>query len=368
MTGFQDIGDVATYAAFVLLPCVSGWFLARLARHIRQRPQKQGWLALVGVNFLVFLFLISVVMLALESYYRFWCDSTDSFALTRVSKRWRDRHCQINQAGFRDNVEVYPVRRDHRQHRISFVGDSFTAGQGIVDVEDRFANRIRRRESNWEIHVLASDGLDTGDELDLVQTLADEGYQWDQVVLVYCLNDIADIVPEWGPIRSRIIPAKLPSPLFFHSFLLNTYYYRLKGFFDPDVSDYYHFLHKVYDGAEWDVQKRRLRELKDLVGAHKGHLLVVTFPFLQNLGPHYEYGPVHDKLNAFWRDMGVPHLDLRGVFESHRGRSLVVNSHDAHPNVYAHALAADAIASFLENNIATNSQPPTSYSTTGPDD
>jgi hypothetical protein len=352
MTGFQDIGDVVTYAAFVLLPCVGGGLLVLLAHYAQHHPHRRGGLVLIGANLLIFVVLLSVVMLALESYYRFWCDATDSFALTRVSQRWLQRHYHMNRSEARDNIEVYPLQQTPGKHRITFVGDSFTEGYGIADVEDRFANRIRRRERGWEVHVMAHDGFDTGDELEVVRKFAVQKYQLDQVVLVYNLNDITDIVPEWQAIWSRISANKDPGFLFTHSFCFNTYYYRLKGWFDPDVSNYYHFVRKAYDGPLWDEQKQRLKTLRDLVSANGGHFLVVTFPFLHDLGPHYEYGAVHKRLGAFWQDLGVPHLDLLSVYEPHRGQRLTVNSHDAHPSVYAHALAADAIVEFLEKNIA----------------
>jgi hypothetical protein len=87
------------------------------------------------------------------------------------------------------------------------------------------------------------------------------------------------------------------------------------------------------------------------VETNGGHLLVVTFPFLQHLGPDYEFGQVHVKLDKFWRELGIPHLDLLGVYEAHRHERLTVNSHDAHPNANAHALAGEAINDFIQKNV-----------------
>jgi hypothetical protein len=356
MTRFQNIGDLVTYTAFVLLPCVGGGLLFLLARYSQRHPHQRRGLVLICANILVFIVLLSVVMLALESYYRFWCDTTDSFELTRVSQRWSQRHYHMNQSEARDSIEVYPLQRTPGKRRISFLGDSFTEGYGIADVEDRFANRVRNRKRDWEVHVMAHGGFDTGDELKVAQKFVEQKYQLDQVVLVYCLNDIADIDPEWRAIWSRIYETKEPGFLFTHSFCFNTYYYRFKERFDPDISNYYHFVRKAYDGPRWDEQRQRLKTLRDLINANGGHFLVVTFPFLHQLGPHYEYGSVHEKLGVFWRDLGVPHLDLRSVYERDQGKRLTVNSHDAHPSVYAHALAADAIVGFLEKNIAMDDQ------------
>jgi hypothetical protein len=84
---------------------------------------------------------------------------------------------------------------------------------------------------------------------------------------------------------------------------------------------------------------------------------VVTFPFLQHLGPGYEFRAVHAQLGKFWQELGVPHLDLLDLYEAHRNERLTVNSHDAHPNVRAHALAAEAILDFVRKNAAARSQP-----------
>jgi hypothetical protein len=83
------------------------------------------------------------------------------------------------------------------------------------------------------------------------------------------------------------------------------------------------------------------------VRSSHGRLLVVTFPFLDELAADSPYRGVHDRLSSLWRQLGTPNLDLRDLYVSHASEDLVVNSHDAHPNERAHALAADAIEAFL---------------------
>ena len=56
-------------------------------------------------------------------------------------------------------------------------------------------------------------------------------------------------------------------------------------------------------------------------------------------------------LDEFWRRLGVPHLDLLGVFDGLSPDELVVNDHDSHPNEWAHQLAATAILGFLEEQM-----------------
>ena len=78
--------------------------------------------------------------------------------------------------------------------------------------------------------------------------------------------------------------------------------------------------------------------------------------FQQHLGPRYEFRAVHAQLYRFWQELGVPHLNLLSPYEAHRNEALTVNAYDAHPNVRAHNLAADAIQEFLSR--ATNKAGP----------
>jgi hypothetical protein len=210
---------------------------------------------------------------------------------------------------------------------------------------------------DWEVHVLASLGWDTDRELAIMKLYTDQGSEVDVVVLIYCLNDIADIVPEWQEILSRVYEAPDPGYLAQHSYLFNTLYYRWKASHDPGISNYYDFVLENYEGPVWDMQKRRLRALRDFVDAQGGRLLVVTFPFVHNLGQNYPYRSVHARLDEVWRDLEVPHHDLLSAFEAYPGAKLVVNSYDAHPNERAHAIAAESIAAFIDEQLA-NLPPP----------
>jgi hypothetical protein len=58
--------------------------------------------------------------------------------------------------------------------------------------------------------------------------------------------------------------------------------------------------------------------------------------------------PVHTQLQAFWAELGVPHLDLLRTFEAHPAKDMAVNEYDPHPNARAHEVAFQAIAEFLD--------------------
>ncbi|MCH7989124.1 MAG: SGNH/GDSL hydrolase family protein [Planctomycetes bacterium] len=301
-------------------------------------------------NALVLVFVCSLALLSGETYFRFFKDTTDSFGLTKSTARWFERHFQNNSSGFRDSTVYTTIIPTGKKHRVTFIGDSFTAGHGIPNVEDRFANVIRRENPSWDVHVIAQCGWDTGHQLANVMDMSSD-YQTDLVVLVYCLNDIADIVPEWQRILERVYSSPQPGFFFEHSYFLNTLFYRWKAAGIPDVSNYYQFVRDNYQGPVWDLQKQRLTYLRDMVHSRGGQFLVVTFPFLHALGPDYEYRTIHQRLDEFWNELDVPHLDLLSVYKSNHPHEVTVNAHDAHPNERAHKMAAQAIAVFLEKNL-----------------
>lgn len=351
--------DNLVLAGFCLLPLLTFFGLRWFFRKHRQgKSAKAGWARLLLGNLLVFLFFASLAALAGEVYFRFCYDTTDAFTLTKTSQRWFKRHYHVNNLAVRDDHDYAATVQPPYDRRISFIGDSFTAGHGIANIQDRFAERIGRLHPKWEIHVLARLGADTGDELDYLRKLADAGYQFDQVVLVYCLNDIDDVVPEWTERYKKInqrLRRERPGFLFEHSFLLNTLYYRWRILAFPEIRGYYQDDRAAYFGPPWQAQKKRLEAMRDLVRENGGHFLVVTFPFLHLLGPHYEFRDVHQRLDHFWQSIGVPQLDLLPVFAPYPPRRLTVNPHDAHPNEFASALAARAIAPFLEKQIRSES-------------
>jgi hypothetical protein len=345
-----------TFALYLIGPPLAGELilLFLLFRSGVGREGRTGGLRILAVNVVSVILLLGLMFAGGEIYYRYVYDTTDSLAYTKVTRQWVERYYVENAAGFRDNIQ-YSLSVEPGRRRISFLGDSFTAGHGIKSVEDRFPNILRREHPEWEVHVLARFGADTGAELLTLKKCVDDGYQFDQVVLVYCLNDVSDLMPEWTEALDRIREdEKRGGWLRQHSFFLDIIYHRLRAASDPKMKHYYDFVQDGYRGAAWEEQKKRLTLLRDLVQAHGGRLLVVTFPFLQSIGPDYKYQFIHDELNEMWSGLGVPCLDLLPVFTSWPADKLTVNRYDAHPDEFANAIAAERIGSFLQSNLVSH--------------
>ena len=187
---FVTMNDFDGFYVLVLgVPLALAGLLVWLYKN-RSRHNFQGRGFVISWNVLLTITLLTTVFFGFETYYRFFLDTTTSFANDKISQRWGERHYQMNNFMARDNVD-YRIPLANGVTRVSFLGDSFTVGYGLKNVEDRFANIIRRIRPDIEIHVLAGNGLETDEQLGRLQKLKEyDGYEFDHIVLVYNLNDI----------------------------------------------------------------------------------------------------------------------------------------------------------------------------------
>jgi len=319
--------------------------------HSQRLPMK--WFKLIAINSAILLLLLILIFAGGEVYYRYIYDDTDSFALAKTTKHWLKKHYRLNNFSMRDDQDYFAtIAKD--KTRITFIGDSFTAGHGIEDVNNRFANILRNNKPDWEIQTFGVNGFDTGDQIKLLDDVLSQGFQLDWVVLIYTLNDISDITPAWKTIVQRLYyPENRPGFFIQNSWFANTLYYRFMGTTDDDISSYFNFVTGAYNSSIWDVHKNRLRQMQQMVKSHGGRLLVVTFPFM-HVTNNNSYRMIHEKLDFFWREQGIPHLDMSPVFQQYTPKELTVNRFDAHPNEFAHSLAATSINSFITNEMLRN--------------
>lgn len=337
------------FAAFALLPVAAVfctvWFFHSLSR----LGQPARWPALLSGNVLVLACLSSLLFLGFESYYRFVCNRTDAMGNTLVSTAWYARYFHKNSLGLRDNID-YAMALTNGKRRVTFVGDSFTAGFGVKQVEDRFVNRIRRLHPEWEVHAVAKPGLDTSTEVEIMHNLTvSNGYRVDLVVLVYQINDIGEVMPGWVKGYKKMMADPFRNHwLCQNSYFVNLFYHRWQLRQDAYMRKYFDEVEAAYQGPLWEVEKFGLLAFENMTSIRGGRLLVVTFPYMDTA---LRFKPVHEQLDRYWKERNIPHLDLLATFSNLPPSQLVVNAHDAHPNEYAHALAAEAIDAFLKREI-----------------
>lgn len=305
-------------------------------------------LRVISWNVLLTAFGVFTLFMTGEVYFRFFEDTTDSFAINKVSQRWLKRHVTLNNYDIRDNIP-YQLRVAKGKRRLTIIGDSFTSGHGIKNIENRFANILRKKYPDIEVHIMAYPGNNSYSQLENLNRIANVNYQFDIVLLAYCLNDIDFYVEETGGIYQRIhaFNNRL-SYLEKSSYFINKLSFRLFASKDADFMNYSDFVLKGYSGDSWKKQKETLKKIKEHIQSNKGKLAILTFPFLQQTGKKYSFREVHNKLGQFWKEEGVTHIDLLKTYEPYFGSQLTVNKYDAHPNEFAHQLAANVIEKILQ--------------------
>jgi hypothetical protein len=341
-------------ALFLSIACLAPVLLGGAAfgflRAATRPGRRPGAAAILTGNALFLLFLVSALFLALELYHRHVYDATDTANRSRLSRRWFERYWHVNTDEIRDDIDyARPLAAGRR--RITFLGDSYTTGHGIAQVEDRFANRIRSARPDWDVHALAYNGINTVEQVDLLRRFIGEGYELDVVVLVYVYNDIDSFIHEFQTFYRRVdIPPDHLAPLLETSYTADLFYHRWRqrqAALDSGIR-YPVLRSEAYDGEPWESLEYTLGLIEAEVREHGGRLAAVTFPWMQMLAAGEVELPMYARMEAHWKARGVPHLQLLPVMREHVSEGLLVNRRDTHPNERAHAIAADAILDFLE--------------------
>lgn len=290
-------------------------------------------------------------------------DTTDSFDMTNVSRRWFSVHVKpdvrvlqfANDEGiqYRADSDVTlnpPVETRH----ICFLGDSFTFGHGVADVDDRFSNRVSRllnSESPGEGRVTVSNLSWPGTDLlwaeAVLQRCFESKARIDDAVYVLCLNDIEAFHDPTMSRSSRLAQFDPPGFLFRETCFFNWLYFRVQLLMQSESRDYYSFVRDYYQGESWVRFRAALDRVAHLCRTHDCRFRVAIFPFLHRSSGDNEFTEIHHQIVSDCSLLGIDCLDLEPAFSDHREERLTVNPFDAHPNERAHEIAAGALKEWL---------------------
>ena len=211
-------------------------------------------------------------------------------------------------------------------------------------------NRLRQLHPEWEVHAVAQPGLETSNEVEAVHNLVvSNHYQLDLVVLVYNINDIGEVMPGWIDAYKKMLADGFRKSWFCqHSYFVNLFYLRWQLQRNAYLQNYFEEIKAAYNGPLWQKHQIALTAFCNMTAVRGGRLVVVMFPFLH---APLEFKAAHERMNAFWTEKSVPHLDLLPIFSNRPPATVTVNAHDAHPNEFAHRLAAEAIDAFLKEEM-----------------
>jgi hypothetical protein len=297
-----------------------------------------------GRESLLVLCSILAVFLLFEAFFRYGQATTDGFGFTLTAQRWFKKHWRpLNSFGIRDVEHDFQVERC----RVFVVGDSFVAGHGIEDVADTFGRLLARESAlDFDVVLVAQNGLDTRGEFELMQSL---GVRPQLIVLSHFINDVEGAFRDAG-LEAPDMP-DMPRGLLAvvnHSHFLNHLYWRV--FMTPSIQQasarYLEWLEGGYtDQTAMDLHRERLSLFTDYAGEHGIPLVAVVWPMLSDVAGTMRFTA---PIVSWFRERGVPVLDLAERFQDRPAEELVVNAFDAHPNLEVSAEVAGLLLPLVE--------------------
>lgn len=269
---------------------------------------------------------------------------TNTYAVGPIHRQWMQRYWSpINRIGYRD-YDFVP-REGTRRH-IIVVGDSFTAGLGVEDIDDTFPHILERLLGfGYQVNIVAQPGWHTD-----AQLAALHGFPFppDVVILSYFLNDIAywdlnanNYFNEIYPlpplvIRPLVDNFHLPSFLYW-----NVYQQLLRG----GEINYAASVQKAFQNPNiWSFHSRDLQAMLEWTQEQNATFIVLIWPFLTDVKASE---PMASQVEIFMIDNGVPTVNLAHELRDIPPLQLIANPFDMHPNEATHYLAAEKLYELL---------------------
>lgn len=292
---------------------------------------------LIG-NITLILLSVFLTLMGLEFYFKVFFAQSDGFRYTLASRNWYERYWQKNSLGYRDREWTNKKLKD--KTKVMIMGDSFVAGNGIANPEDRFANQLGQfLGNNYAILIVASPGWDTAREISAVLQYP---YRPDILILSYYINDIKGSAYKSGVHEPQIRqdPPGWLLPLVQNSYAMNFIYWRLIRL-GPQAwaTTYWIWLQEIHKNSE--IKARHQQELLTIInGAASEHipLYVVVFP---NLTAVEASQPMTQPVIEFFRQHAIPVLDVSELVVGRDPADITVNPVDAHPNEVIHREVAE---------------------------
>lgn len=308
----------------------------------------QNILLLVGI-LIFFIFLGEIILRILIA------EETSRFGFGPGSLKFNKKYITLNKEGFRDND--YPLIKSQNTFRIIGLGDSFTYGSGIKDVNDIYLKKLeallnQNNIQNYEVLSFAKPGINTKKEIEILKDDALK-YNPDMVILGYFLNDFTDVDNQIKcKSRERTIP-------FFGFWLRNLSY--LYYFIETRINKliermhlecaYGEYLDHVFESEKNKEDNfKYFEELSKISKENNAELIVVIFPMIYDL-KNYHFNEAHKFVKETGKKYNFVVIDLLPYYQEYTEKEIIVNTYDIHPNELGHEIAAQAIYEVIKKSI-----------------
>jgi len=279
-----------------------------------------------------------------ETAARWLLVQSHDFAPTLASERWMERYWKpINRFGFRDSEWDPQVLAATRT--LFVVGDSFAAGQGIRDPDDRTSGVLKRRLGpGWSVLTIAQPGWQTTQQLEALERVP---FRPDAVVLLYFVNDVLGAAARFGfeldlADSLAIRPAWI-EPLVSRSHLANFIYWRVwRRAHGAELARAYRELLETsfFRHDVWQAHTAELKAMVDYARRNEAEFIALVIPILSDVEASRKYT---SRVVEFFERQDVAVIDLAPKLAGLDPRELRVSSENDHANERVHAQMAELV-------------------------
>lgn len=252
-------------------------------------------------------------------------------------------------------------------YRILGLGDSFLFGVGVRD-EDTCLRRLEKAlnasattERRYEVLNAGVQGYNTRDEIVNLEHRWLE-FQPDLVLIGFYLNDAYADAAFLNMGQGQGVYLDQPEGLARHcrlyDFLQHGYRARIsrQKMYEHYALFYFsqprQFFRQAQPGeVDWQVSAQALARAQQLSQERHFKLVLMLFPELIDLDATYPFAAIHAVIHDACGQLQIPLLDLLATYRGHDATQLWVHPTDHHPNEEAHRLAANALETFLREQL-----------------
>lgn len=298
------------------------------------------WSRQTLVNASMTVYTTTMTLLIAEGIFLFFVALPDSLNFTLSAQKWTALYWNpINSMGYRDIEHSSESLKN--QKTLLVLGDSFVAGHGINDCDDRFSNQLNQKlGSSWTVINMGHNGWGPNAEY---QALKAFPFRADQIILSYYINDIMEAAARHGysgPVIRK--PTGIVHYFISRSHLLNFLYWRLfrvtQSGWPKDYTQFYQ--QRFLDPVVWADHVKELKLFVDYCKSKQLPFSVVVFPNLRDVKRTL---PITKQVANLFRKWNIPVLDLSPKLANRNPRTLVVNAVDAHPGPALHREVAQLL-------------------------
>jgi hypothetical protein len=263
-------------------------------------------------------------------------------------KIWGNKYWNpINQLGFRDEE---PKKG---KNTVFFVGDSFTAGWGVKNIEDRFGETMSRELKKKDISIneinLGRYGADTRLEYHIFKKFIDKSQiKPDHLVLQFFVNDMDKFFPK----NKTCVQEVTQLPIWKKTIIEGSYLANYISSIYPSSSakplskecEYTEILKKVFENDSlWHKEENQLDHFKNYCIEHNIKMTLVFFPFMEDLTLAKKIG-VEKRIKSYCKKNKIKLFNVSDYIKNLSRNERQVSVMDSHASAKVHEITGKNLA------------------------